>query len=78
MGKYYFEVETREGVFLDADGLELADLEAARSEGARILGELVRDTLPGAEKAVVRMTVRDDQNIEPFLLLLRFDVQTIK
>jgi hypothetical protein len=44
MARYYFHVE--DGVCSHDDhGTDLADLEAAKTEGLRIMGEVVRDDL---------------------------------
>jgi hypothetical protein len=42
MTRYFFNMQDNETV-LDPEGIELVDLKAAREEGIRAFGELIRD-----------------------------------
>ena len=59
----------------DDEGLEFDGIEDARELGARILAELVRDTLPGSINRELTIVVRDDAK-EP-LLRTRLVFETI-
>ena len=59
MPRYYFDIQDDDLFTPDHDGAELDDIEAARDEAARTLGEIARDVLPGAHRRVLKVEVRD-------------------
>jgi hypothetical protein len=48
--RYHFDLYDGQGVFRDAEGLELSSMQAAQEEAARTLAELARDRMRRAEK----------------------------
>jgi hypothetical protein len=61
MLRYFFD--TRDGdTFINDDvGAEVSDLEAAKALAAKALAELARDVVPGADRRVLTIEVRDAQ-----------------
>ncbi len=65
MPHYYFDTRDNDRFIQDDDGVELADLDAARQIAAASLAELAVDVLPGSERRVLIVEVREGQ--EPVL-----------
>jgi len=59
MPKLFFDFDDGRTRFTDADGFELADVEAARIEVLRTLGEIAKDGLPRGDNQSFRAHVRD-------------------
>lgn len=59
MPRYYFDTIQNSLSFRDEEGLELADVEEARDEALKALGEIVRDSMPSGDKARFVISVRD-------------------
>ena len=59
MPRYYFDIQDDDLFTPDHDGAELDDIEAARDEAARTLGEIARDVLPGALRRVLKVEIKD-------------------
>ena len=57
--RYFFDTRDNDSFIRDAEGLELGDLEAVKSEAALSLAELARDVLPGSVRRVLSVEVRD-------------------
>ena len=56
---YFFDTRDN-GTFIEDDiGIDLADLEAAKTQAALSLTELARDVLPGSIKRVLSVEVRN-------------------
>ena len=63
MPRYYFDLKDSTGTAVDEEGLDLRDLEAARSEAALSLGAMARDavsTINGNGSDQMEIAVRDD------------------
>jgi hypothetical protein len=63
MPRYYFDLKDSTGTAVDEEGLDLRDLEAARSEAALSLGAMARDavsTINGNGSDQMEIEVRDD------------------
>jgi two-component sensor histidine kinase len=51
MPRYFFDFNDTENTLPDDEGVELADLEAAKDEAVRALAEITRDLLPNGSKS---------------------------
>jgi hypothetical protein len=63
MPRYYFDLKDSRGIFVDEEGLDLRDLEAAQKEAAQSLGGMARDavaTVNGSGAEQLEIAVRDD------------------
>jgi hypothetical protein len=58
--RYYFDVHDGDTFIADDEGAELADFESAQTDAARLLGELVLNALPGSQRRVLLVEVRDE------------------
>jgi hypothetical protein len=59
MPRYFFDSRDGEAFIEDDVGTELPDLAAAKIIAAQSLAELARDVLPGSEKRVLIVEVRE-------------------
>lgn len=63
MGRYFFHVDYGQH-FADGEGLDLEDLQTARRESVRLLGEMLRDEADGFwAKPDILVTVTDKNNL---------------
>ena len=62
---YFFDTRDNGTFFEDVIGIDLADLEAAKTQAALSLTELARDVLPGSIKRVLSVEVRN--TLQPIL-----------
>jgi hypothetical protein len=63
----------------DEVGLELADLEEAKAEAARALGEIARDILPDELKVrELAVDVRDAAKLLLFRTSLKFEIRKVR
>jgi hypothetical protein len=60
MAKYFFDINDGENRHCDADGLELADREAARREAISTLPDVAREELPDGNERTFVCLVRDE------------------
>ena len=75
---FYFDVRDGQKLMRDDDGLEFPNIEAARDEATRALGELARDVLPGRAVREMAIEVRDEVK-EPLLrTVLRFEIERLR
>lgn len=78
MPRFYFDVRDGDAFIQDGEGLEFADIEAARQSAATALAEMAKDAIPGAERHDMAIEVRDEAN-EPLLkAVLTFAVQNLR
>jgi hypothetical protein len=63
--RYFFDTRDNGTLIEDNVGVELADLDAVKTQAALSLAELARDVLPGSLKRVLSVEVRDA--IQPIL-----------
>jgi hypothetical protein len=56
---YFFDTRDNGTFIEDVIGIDLADLEAAKTQAALSLTELARDVLPGSIKRVLSVEVRN-------------------
>jgi uncharacterized protein YbaA (DUF1428 family) len=76
MPRYFFDFTDTGKVFLDVEGTDLPDLEAAKQEAVKALGEITKDKLPDGSYREFVMTVRDESN-ETFLeAMVEFEMRT--
>jgi hypothetical protein len=59
MPVFFFDVEDGEGVTLDSEGSEFADLQQARDEAVRVLPDLAKEALPLQHRCDFQVKVRD-------------------
>lgn len=62
MPRYYFDVQDREGRFVDEIGLELPNVQAATAEARRALADMVRDALREQSEDAVSIAIRTEQD----------------
>jgi hypothetical protein len=60
MPRYYFDVRQSEGLTLDTEGEELADIDAAAREAALAAIDLTKDLL-NATRTMLAVEVRDER-----------------
>jgi hypothetical protein len=60
MPRYFFDIHDSVRSTTDDVGVELDELEAARQEAARTLGEIARDILPDGDRQEVVIEVKDE------------------
>jgi hypothetical protein len=60
MPRYFFDIHDGARSTTDDVGVELDELEAARQEAARTLGEIARDILPDGDRQEVVIEVKDE------------------
>jgi len=58
MPRYYFDVRDHDGVHFDDVGSSHPDIQAARLEARRALGEMMQETIAVAGKAVITIDIR--------------------
>ena len=63
--RYFFDTRDNGDFIEDAVGVEIADLDAVKSQAALSLAELAREVLPGSIKRELSVEVRDA--IQPIL-----------
>jgi hypothetical protein len=63
--RYFFDTRDNGNLIEDDLGLELADLDAVKTQAALSLAELARDVLPGSIRRVLSVEVRD--SLQPIL-----------
>lgn len=61
MPLYFFDTRDEDAFIEDDVGLELPNLEAAKTQASLSLAELARDVLPGSEKRTLVVEVRDER-----------------
>lgn len=59
---YFFDTRDDDKFIEDDEGVELADLEAAKALAAVSLAELARDVLPSSAKRELAVEVRDERH----------------
>jgi hypothetical protein len=58
---FYFDTRDNDRLTEDDVGLEFPDLETVKAQAAVSLAELARDVLPGNEKRMLSVEVRDEK-----------------
>ena len=59
MPLYFFDITDTGKTWLDSEGTELANLEKAREEALRTLGEIVKDKLPDGDYRNFLIEIRE-------------------
>jgi hypothetical protein len=59
MPRFFFDIHDGEDSTTDRDGLELADLEAAKEEAKKALPDMVNDTMPDGDRRDVTVDVKN-------------------
>lgn len=70
MPRFFFDIDDGERRTTDSEGLELADLSAARDTAVSILPDLAREELPDGDRRVFVCQVRDDKGTVLFVATL--------
>jgi hypothetical protein len=78
MPLFYFDVRDGQKLIRDDDGLEFPNIEAARDEATRALGELARDVLPGRAVREMAIEVRDEVKDPLLRTVLRFEIERLR
>ena len=63
---YFFDTRDNDRFIQDDTGLEFPNLATVRDQAALSLAELARDVLPGSERRVLSVEVRDER--QPILV----------
>ena len=58
MPLYFFDIRDQEGTEYDTDGVELADIAAARIEARRALAEIMQEEIQAKGTGAVRIEIR--------------------
>jgi len=74
MAHFYFDVTDDEGSFPDETGIDYATLEGAKREASRALAEIARDRVPGPDRLVFIVAVRDERKDPLFEVRLTVEV----
>ena len=78
MPLFYFDVRDGHKLMRDDDGLEFPNIEAARDEATRALGELAKDVLPGRAVREMAIEVRDEVKDPLLRTVLRFEIERLR
>jgi hypothetical protein len=79
MPQYFFDTDDGKTLFRDEVGLELADDQAARDQGAIAISELAREFIPGGDpQKNITMWVRNASGEAVLQLSLSFAVRALK
>ena len=76
MPHFYFDVTDRAGSFIDETGIDYASLQDAKVEASRALAEIARDGLPGPDRLLFIVAVRDERK-EP-LFEVRLTIKVLR
>ena len=74
MARYYFDVTDDKGSYPDAIGIRFATIEGAKAEATRALAEIARDRVPGPDRLVFIVAVRDERKDPLFEVRLTIEV----
>ena len=61
MARFFFDIDDGERLFVDNEGTECRDLEAAITEAVAVLPELARDRVRGGDQRDLVATVRHER-----------------
>lgn len=78
MSRYYFDLHNGDGPLRDETGVEIASRAGVLQEVARIMLGIARDELPTLDRAVISVTVRDEQGEPVSVSTLTFNNEWIK
>jgi hypothetical protein len=59
MPRFFFDIHDGEGFTPDRQGLELADLEAAKAEAKKALPDIVKEDMPDGDRRDFTIDVKD-------------------
>jgi len=74
VARYYFDVTDDAGSFSDETGIDYATLEGAKAEASRALAEIARDRVPGPDRLLFVVSVRDERKQPLFEVRLTIEV----
>jgi hypothetical protein len=74
MARYYFDIRDDEGWCFDETGSDYPTIEAAKTEASRALAEIARDSLPGPDRLLFIISVRDEHKQPLFEVRLTIEV----
>jgi len=77
MRRYYFDLRDNDTFLPDEDGIELLSMEVVKNQAARVLFEIARGVIPGAEARTLTVEVRDDDGLV-LKSTLRFEVEQVR
>lgn len=78
MSRYYFDLHNGDGPLRDETGVEIASRTGILQEVARIMLGIARDELPTLDRAVISVTVRDEEGDPISVSTLTFNNEWIK
>jgi len=64
MPKFFFDIRDQHGSEYDEVGLDLPDLDAARTQARRALGEMMLDGIANSGKVAICVEIRDSAGAE--------------
>jgi hypothetical protein len=59
MPRYFFDVREGAELYLDPEGIELADLRAAKAEARRALGDMANEAIRAADRTNIVIEIRE-------------------
>ena len=77
MPRYYFDVWNDDDLAPDETGVELDNLEAAKTATAKRMADLANDVLPGSTGRVLAIEVRDEANRSVLEARLVFEMEQL-
>jgi|tagenome__1003787_1003787.scaffolds.fasta_scaffold19964288_1 hypothetical protein len=75
MPLYFFDVTDTGKTFPDDEGTELADLEEARTEALRTIGEIAKDKLPDGDDREFLICIREENGVPVMTVALTLHVE---
>ena len=77
MPRFYFDTTDGDSAIKDELGVELPNVEAAKTEAARTLAALAKDVLPGLAVRELVVSVRDETKTLLMRTVLRFEIHDV-
>jgi len=75
--RYYFDTRDNDTFEPDVIGIEFAEFERVKREAAIGLAELARDVLPGSERRLLSIEVRDESGLSVLISSMAFEVRVL-
>lgn len=78
MAKFFFDTLVDDTLDFDTVGVDLPDVEAAKSEAKAALTDMARDTPPRGNHMALLMKVRDETGAEIYVASLTIDSSSLR
>ncbi len=62
MPRFYFDVRDGDDLFVDNEGMDLADMDSATVEARQALADMMRDSLRSAGSETLSIAIRDQED----------------